>query len=334
MAPGVKDDLAELRAFHLRDQSAFGAPGSALLLMRDGEIVFEEYAGTDQRTGRPIAEGDRFNLYSVRKTYLGLALALALYDDRLSSIDERVSRFVPDSDGLLGETRIRHLLTYTHGLQRAAGGMTRAFEPGTNWAYSGVGIDLLVQVIQAVTDRSIAELMGERVFRPCGLNETGWESPSAPKLVADLHESDGVSRLYEGPTDGSARNLYASGREILRWGELHRTRGALEGEQLLPANLFEWATSVQSPAGLAPGLPCHGFCWWVQEGESARAELGPLLPDGSYQGLGANGCHALVIPAAKAVAVRLLNKIGNPPGYDYLPQVRQFGDLVWHALQA
>lgn len=324
--------LEELLSFHLSDQAAFGAPGSALLLMQNGTVIRERYDGIDPLTRRPIGPTDRYNLYSVRKTYLGMALALALLDGRLASIDELVSRFVPDPAGLLGGTRIRHLLTYTHGLQRIPGGMERRFEPGANWDYSGIGIDLLVQVIQAVTDRPIAALMQERVFGPCGLQETGWGATPAETAIADLLQS-GEVQLHDGPADGSAHNLYASGRDLLRWGELHRRRGALGGEQLLPAVLFDWVTAVQSPAELAPGHPRHGFCWWVQSGLSARTELGPSLPEGSYQGLGANGCQLIVIPAIGAVAVRMLNKRGNPPGYDYLPQVRRFGDLVYRTLR-
>lgn len=322
---------SDLLDFHVQDQRAFGAPASALLLMRDGETVLETYDGVDPGDGLPVGAADRYNVYSIRKTYLGLALALALYDGRLDSIDQPVCRFIPGAARFLGETRIRHLLTYTHGLKRAPDGAAREFEPGTRWAYSGIGIDLLTQVIQAVTDQSIASFMQERVFRPCGLGETGWEPPSTPNLVADLH-GGGDAQLYDAVPDGAARNLYVSGRDLLRWGELHRTGGLLAGEQVLPGELFAWVRSVQSPRELPPYHPRHGFCWWIQAGKSARSELGPLLPDGSYQGLGANGCHVLVIPAARAVAVRMLNKVGNPIGYDYLPQVRRFGDLVWQAL--
>jgi CubicO group peptidase (beta-lactamase class C family) len=114
--------LDELLHFHLADQAAFGAPGSALLLMQTGKVLFERYEGTDPLTGRPIGPTDRFNLDSVRKTYLGLALALALlYEGRIPSIDERVARYIPDPAGLLGETRIRHLLTCTHGLHGTPG---------------------------------------------------------------------------------------------------------------------------------------------------------------------------------------------------------------------
>lgn len=323
--------MQELLHFHLDDQSRFGAPGSALLLMQNGETLLERYDGVEPLTGRPIGPTDRFNVYSVRKTYLGLALALALYDGRLASIDELVSRYIPDPKGLLGQTRIRHLLTYTHGLQRTPDGMERRFDPAASWDYSGVGIDLLVQVIQAVTDRSIATLMQERVFQPCGLHETGWGASPTQTAVADLLQS-GQVHLHDGPTDGSAHNLYTSGRDLLYWGELHRTRGRLDGQQLLPSELFDWVTADQSPADLAAGHPRHGFCWWVQSGVSARTELGPSLPEGSYQGLGVNGCHVIVIPAIGVVAVRMLNKRGNPPGYNYLPAVRRFGDLVYQSL--
>jgi hypothetical protein len=57
-------------------------------------------------------------------------------------------------------------------------------------------------------------------------------------------------------------------------------------------------------------------------------ELEEDVPKSAYQILGASGCTCLVIPEYDAVAVRMYNKVGNPPGYDYLRDIKNFGNLV------
>jgi CubicO group peptidase (beta-lactamase class C family) len=42
------------------------------------------------------------------------------------------------------------------------------FEPGSRFAYSGEGIDLLQLVVETITKKPLDELMQERVFQPLG----------------------------------------------------------------------------------------------------------------------------------------------------------------------
>src|SRR5204863_2364871 len=51
------------------------------------------------------------------------------------------------------------------------------FEPGSRYAYSGEGIQLLQLVVEAITKRSLAELMQQYVFQPFGMSRTSmvWE---------------------------------------------------------------------------------------------------------------------------------------------------------------
>ena len=51
------------------------------------------------------------------------------------------------------------------------------FPPGSKYSYSGEGINLLQFVIEVITDKSLAEMMAEAVFKPFGMTRTGmtWE---------------------------------------------------------------------------------------------------------------------------------------------------------------
>ncbi|WP_162800239.1 hypothetical protein [Oceanobacillus zhaokaii] len=46
------------------------------------------------------------------------------------------------------------------------------------------------------------------------------------------------------------------------------------------------------------------------------------------------GVTILVIPKENLVAVRMFNSFGSPEGYDYLSDVRSFGDTIMSCLQS
>jgi hypothetical protein len=84
--------------------------------------------------------------------------------------------------------------------------------------------------------------------------------------------------------------------------------------------------TLQTPV-IPSKLPKHGFIWWLQD-DHTHNQMGPNLPEGSYQVLGITGCVCLVIPKNKAVVVRMYNQTNNPEGYNYLEDIRGFGDQV------
>jgi CubicO group peptidase (beta-lactamase class C family) len=66
------------------------------------------------------------------------------------------------------------------------------WEPGTRYAYSGEGINLLQFVIEQKTGRSLTDMEQERLFTPLGMKQTSlvWQ-PSLATDVAGGHDADG-----------------------------------------------------------------------------------------------------------------------------------------------
>ena len=135
-----------------------------------------------------------------------------------------------------------------------------------------------------------------------------------------------------GSNIGDDRNLYVSARELALWGNLHLNKGRHEGKQILPRNIFDLATSIQSPDSLPKQLPKFGFLWWIKDNEVTvnYNEFGSDLPDESYQILGASGCSCTVIPKFNMVAVRMYNSIDayENLGFDYIKDIQEFGNLL------
>ncbi|MEV5029240.1 serine hydrolase domain-containing protein [Paenibacillus sp. LPE1-1-1.1] len=303
----------------VKDQLSCSA--AATLVIHNDTIVTENYFGSYEYHSKiqSVMPSTRFNVASVRKSYIGFAISLALYQKKLSSVDDYISDYIDDLNlAAVKGVRIRHLLTYTHGLKN---NHEKLFPPGTSWKYNNVGINMLIRLIRKIFEAPLSEVMKQYVFKPCNFVETGWCKNRDENLVW-------LNEEYDADQGGEA-NLFVSARELAFWGYLHLNRGLVNGRQIVPKEVVEQATTIHSPACLDNTLPRNGFAWWIQDKPRTISEIGNTVPTGSYQILGKTGCACLVIPEHRLVAVRMYNQVGsNPSGYDYLEDIKDFGDKV------
>lgn len=122
-------------------------------------------------------------------------LVMQLVEEGILDLDRPVYLYLPKRlpeyaayRDLAGEERYkkitaRMLLSHTGGFPNWRrfnddGKLHIHFEPGSRFAYSGEGIDLLQLVAEAITKRPLNDLMRDRIFAPFGMARTSmaWES--------------------------------------------------------------------------------------------------------------------------------------------------------------
>jgi CubicO group peptidase (beta-lactamase class C family) len=316
--------FSELNEYVLKIRNLISATATSTYIIQNDCVVNEWYSGCHDNTvgSRRVDAQSKFNIASVRKTYLGFVVSLALYEGRIKNLDDCVTDYLDDLDEIvLKDTTIRHLLTHTHGLQGSDTLIKRAFPPGTDWKYNNTGVNLLITLVQKVFGQTLALILQERLFLPYGFTETGWQKEKSEKLVW-LNEN------YK-DNQGNDANLFVSTRELAYWGYIHLTKGKINGMQFVPSSIFEQVSSITTPLNLNETLPRNGFFWWIQDKSRPISELGDQLPKSAYQSLGLYGNTILVIPEYNVVAVRMLNQTNrNPPQYDYIKDIQTFGNLV------
>jgi CubicO group peptidase (beta-lactamase class C family) len=311
--------------------------GASAFVIHNDSIVLEEYIGTqsNKTVSRIVQEDTQFHVASVRKSYIGFAVAYAVYYGHIQSIDDLVLRYLPELDETIWkDTTIRHLLTHTHGLNQKEDTVYREYPVGANWTYRQVGVDALTQIVKRTTKKTISDIIHEQVFTPLGFSESNWYANKHEKLVDVIlrYVGDGDWKTSES-TEGDKMNMYVSARELAFWGYLHLKQGNVNGKQIVPKEIIQLATSLQSPTIIDNDLPQNGFLWFVKDLPAKKSEIGAEVPIGSYQILGYTGVTLLVIPQENLVAVRMFNSFGSPEGYDYLSDVRSFGDTVMNCLE-
>lgn len=234
-------------------QNFVSASAASVLIIQNGVIVNEWYSGRHEHAehSRKVDAKSQFNIGSIRKTYLGFAISLALLEGRIKGLNDSVSDYLDDLDDcIIAGTTIRHLLTHTHGLYSP---LKRMFPAGTDWKYYNVGVNLLIRIVQKVFDRPLVRVIEDEVLRLYGLSQTGWRKENNENLVW-------VNETYAGELGGEA-NLFVSTRDLAFWGYLHLTKGNYQGEQVLPKSIFEQAVKIITPSTLDDTLPRNGFYW-------------------------------------------------------------------------
>ena len=85
----------DITSYTEKVKKEMNASGSALIIMKDNKIVHEWYSGTHHfEKGAPkIDYSSRFNVYSVRVTYVGLAIAIAAYEGSLD-LEDKLSNYL------------------------------------------------------------------------------------------------------------------------------------------------------------------------------------------------------------------------------------------------
>ncbi|WP_255840634.1 serine hydrolase domain-containing protein [Gracilibacillus salinarum] len=205
---------------------------------------------------------------------------------------------------------------------------------GDAWIYRQIGINALIEIVKRTTKQTISDILHNQVFHPLGFSESDWYADKQEKLIEVIEPSDEEDHWkINKDTSGEKTNMYVSAKELAYWGYLHLKNGKINDKQYVPEKMIKMATSLQSPTAEDVNRPQNGFLWFVKDLPAARSEIGEKVPKGSFQILGYTGVTLLVIPNEDLVAVRMFNSFGSPEGYDYLSDVRSFGDTIMSCLE-
>ena len=155
-------DLAALR-------EPFDIPGMSAAIAERGEIVWTGGFGISNRERNLAATAETiYHLASVTKPYAA-TLVLQLVDEGQIDLDQPVSGFGVNLDGIGPGARVRHLLSHT-----AAG------TPGTTFHYDGNLYGRLTGIVEKVTGRPFSAVLTNRIIARVGLKRTGPNPRSVP----------------------------------------------------------------------------------------------------------------------------------------------------------
>ncbi len=247
-----------------------------------------------QRHGRRVLDAswaphtpDRARLvYSLSKSFLGVAVGLAVAEGRLD-LDDLVVDHLPEAavgaDERVGRMRVRHLASMSTGHDRdmvldaliadpqdpVRGflSLRPAHEPGSRFAYNQPPAAVLSTILERLTGVHLVEYLRPRLLDPLGIGDLRW---------ADLRP--GVALGFSG--------VYTTLDAVARLGQLHLDQGRWEGRRLVPAS---WIADAARRHIASPGEPNpdwregYGLQLWMSRhgyrGDGAFGQLMVVLPE-------------------------------------------------------
>ena len=232
----------------------------ACLVIHHGKIVQEWYS---QSYREPIYA------MSSTKSVAGLLTGMLITDGRIESIDAPVCVFISSwCNGIRRKVTLRHLLTMTSGLPMMRDSsvgfvrdknayvtrLTPVDEPGTTWAYSNEGAQLLSPILDKAAGEPIQDYARRRLFEPLGMNNT---------------------RLHVYPENAwTYADMETTARDFARLGVLMLAKGMWKRR---PVVSTAWVDSLTQPSQTLN--PRYGLLWWIDPEAKAYAAHGHLDTD-------------------------------------------------------
>lgn len=135
------------------------------------------------------------------------------------------------------------------------------FSPGAAWNYS-VSTDVVGRLVEVIAGQPLDQFLRARIFAPLGMRDTGFQVPaeSVPRLAACyargarkqlLLEDDSVESRYARDVTlfSGGGGLVSTAHDYLRFCEMLRRGGALDGARILSRKTVDWMTLNHLPGG-------------------------------------------------------------------------------------
>ena len=321
-------------------------PGAVVVVGHAGEIVYERAFGARAVDGPPEAmtPDTIFDLASLTKVVATTTSVMILVEEGRLRLRDRVATYLPEFSSH-GKDRItiEHLLTHVSGLRpdlpleevfegadtaiaRAADEVPEA-GPGERFVYSDINFFVLGEIVRRVTGQTLDQFARDRIFRPLGMRDTGFNPPAPlrPRIaptepcapLAWPCGGDGAVMLRGRVHDPTARRmggvaghagLFSTAGDLARFCRMLLGAGTLDDVRILAPLTVARMTRVSTPPQMADR---RGLGWDLDSRFSSNR--GDLFSFGSYGHTGFTGTSLWLDPASGTFVVFLSSRL-HPSG--------------------
>ncbi len=279
---------------------------AAFVVLHNDRIVYERY-------GRGYDERSLLNSFSIAKSVLATLVGIAIADGSITSLDDTVEKYRPESAGTAyGTVTVRQLVTMTSGvvdLPALVPSKARYYygddlpllvaravvkeSADKQWRYSDADAQMLGFVLESAVGMSVSAYLEETLWKPLGMESDA---------IWSLDRNGGVEKAF--------CCLNARARDFARFGRLYLQHGRSNGAQLVPA---DWAALSVLPAVATSFGHLQQQFWWRPPGDV-----------GDFFAYGHDGQYLYVSPKAQVVIV----KFSETRHQDPIPMFRALADAL------
>jgi CubicO group peptidase (beta-lactamase class C family) len=329
-------DISEIDAITNELLTTNEIPGVAIGIIKDGKIVQSKgYGVKNIQTKQPVTADTQFQLASITKTFLSLAIAQQVEAGKISW-DTPVITYAPDiklaDANATKKLTLRHLISHTSGLAdwaellksgstpaqviKEVATVKLAAEPGQKWEYANVNYVLAAHALEKATGKSWQTLVQELTFEPLGMKNASFSSDVMQKKpdYAAPHAFDVLVGTKIAPYSKGIEALAPAGiinaslNEMLQY-SLMQLKGGIapgSGKPVIGQSYLAETYKQQSPINDVPTQPelinTKGYALgWINEEYKGQKII-------SHNG-GIDGFHTYLtlFPESKSAVLILVN---------------------------
>ena len=289
----------------------------ALIILKDGKIVVEEYWGS-KLTGTGGMDQNSFWYWASAGKTLTAALIGMAEQEKLLKISDRTQKYLGEGWTSMPTSqerniRLEHHLTFTTGINDKVNNLddtspasfTYLAKPGSRWSYHNGTYTLLESVVEKASGKSFQAYFEEKLGKKIGMKGF-WQQT------------------------GDNNVFYSDARSFARFGLLLLARGNWNGEQIWSGSYFDQLAQTSQELNKS-----YGYLTWLNGKASHMlpgsqtvipGALVPSAPADMYQAMGKNGQFLMVVPSQNLVIIRMGGAPGNLPVPFFL--IRQMWDRL------
>jgi CubicO group peptidase (beta-lactamase class C family) len=270
----------------------------ALVIIRNDSLIHEQYWDDYSDTSHT-------NSFSIAKTYCGALLGCAIKDGFIKSLDEPVSKFIPEfNEGEKSKITLRNLTSMTSGIDfnesyinpfaypaegyygsdlgRASIHQGVCENPGKIFKYLSGNSALLGLCITKAVGKPLSTYLGERLWRDLECMQPAWWS---------LDREDGQEKGF--------CCLNSNAPDFARLGMLYLNQGNWKGKQVLDSDYVKQSIRPFECCEEDGSANCtYGYNWWLTR----------YKDENIFYARGILGQYLICIPSKKMVIVKLALK--------------------------
>jgi CubicO group peptidase (beta-lactamase class C family) len=280
-APAARADSVD--DYVARQMEVQHVPGLSLAVIDHGRTVkLKSYGKASLELSAPMTPDSVIEIGSLTKSFTAAAIMLLVQDHKVT-LDDHIDRYIKEAPPAWHDITIRELLNHTSGLAAdgiatdakteladfseaeflaSATALPLQAPPGTDFAYSNLGYDLLSIIVSRVSGQSYRDFLQARIFGPAGMSATRVADRTAitPNKAQGYLWARGALHLCVPRSSTRFRgsgSLQSTVRDLVRWDAV------LSGNTLLTADSRKqmWTSGALSD-GKTTG---YGFGWEVSQ---------------------------------------------------------------------
>lgn len=326
LSAGIKAQKSVLQIDSLIDAGYKATePGGVVLVAKGNNILYERAFGmANLELNVPMKKDMVFCIGSVTKQFTAIAI-LQLTEQGKLALTDTVGKFLPNYPAHLKQVTIHQLLTHTAGIPNAKNisqlvGLGRGwrtaeqvmatfrdlpldFIPGTSFAYSNSGYQLLGLILETVTGQPYAEYMDKYMLLPAGMNHSlyGNDMKLVPNRASPyLYTRNGIENACNSNVQiaFSAGALQATVADFLKWQQA-LVSGKFIGKALLQKAWTRATLQDKQPVD-------YGYGWFAGTFQEV-----PIVEHGGN--MGGFMSHVMYVPSKDILVAVFFNFRGKLP---------------------